>query len=339
MSALAGTTLVMAQDSQAPTTDPEPVAEAPTKEQIEARLHDIGAALAAAAPIAAVDDARTREAAATNLAKVAALIDAADEHVLWGVYDEAKGADVERYSGTRVNSLVLTKAYLSMFGFDQAARVWTSGDHTLFEMPVKFRDRLGASEYPYPLWSTHERWGTYTRTTSLIFVFHGMDLAAVLRRVDTKAPMPPERRWNGQWEWTDLRGRPQPRAAQFEFLLSEENPESERLQTAYKALDEKLRAHRCMNCHSPDSGGGGARLAILRYPNELLGVRESLLELLKAPHTAAVDPHRVHADGIPDEAALTQLTDLAATFAGAAEGALSYEAARRAAAAGRHVGP
>lgn len=315
----------------------EQTVSAPTPEEMDAKLRGIGLALKAAAPKADGADAHARDAAAMSLGRLAWLVDAADEYVVWGVYDADKDVAVERCTSTRVNPLVLAKVYLSMFTFDGACEVRRSGSRLVLEIDATFRDRLNAGEYPYPLWSTPEQWGSYTRTTRLLFVFEGEALIGVVRKLGPATDARARRAWNGVWEWTDLRGRAQPRAAQFASVLSEENPEAARLESAYASMSAKLRSYNCLECHSPDSPHDGRVLTVLRYPNEALAVRESLAAMLKSAPTEA--GHGVRIGGVPDDASREELARLAAEFAAAADGALSYEAARRAAAPPASVGP
>lgn len=318
-------TLVVAQDD----TDP-PVVEL-TPEQVREVLLDIGAQLVAASPKASPDDQVARDKAAGDLGRVSRLIDAGGERVAWGVMTEA-GTPVEE--GVQVHPLALVKPYLSLFAFEGTPQTSTSEGRSLLEVPAAFRDRLRSSEYPEPLWATPEQWGSYTRTKAVVFVFEGDRLISVMRRLGPARDDLPARKGSSRWEWTDIRGRPQPRVAQLEYLLDAENPELVRTRDAWTALNASLRDTGCMTCHAPDSALRRGYVTRFHSPVAALSVSVALPELLQRTDLGKDDPHANRDGGIANDEARAAMLKLAVCFRDASGDALAYEAARRAASDG-----
>jgi len=214
--------------------------------------------------------------------------------------------------------------------FEGTPQITMKDGRTLLEMPVKFRDRLGSSEYPEPYWITAEQWGSYTRTTAMVFVFDGEVLKGVMRKPGEAPSVSPARAWNGRLEWTDLRGRLQPRVAQPEYVFSAENPELSEITTATSNLNAHLRGAGCLECHAPDSPVRSGHVIRLHSPAAMLSVVDTLPALLETRDLPAGDPHANRVGGIADDTIRAELATLARGYEKVAEDALAYEAARRA---------
>ncbi len=284
--------------------------------------------LARASPTADPSDLHARDAAADKLAHFAELQNAIGEQILWGGFDEKLGYDPKAYKLTAFNSYVWAKVYLSTFMFSGPYEVRREGKRTVLEISTKFRAGLDAGDYPYPFWHSSKKWQAYLDARSLLLVFEDDHLVAALRKsVHDPAQPLADKVWDRRWRWEDPQGNLEPRVALYQYLLSPANPHAARLESSYRKLEERFRAHDCLSCHSPDNPARPSKLFMLNYPNQALSGRHELLTVLNDDTMPPLDPNGDRKPGLHDEAARTELLRLAEDFSAAGDAALEYERA------------
>jgi hypothetical protein len=110
----------------------------------------------------------------------------------------------------------------------------------------------------------------------------------------------------------------------YTYLFSPTNPHVSKLDDAYRALEEEMRAHQCQTCHSPDNKDHMNPLELFNYPNQALTARHDLVTELT--ENTMPPPNSM---GIPvsilDITQRDKLKILAETFAKTADEALAYE--------------
>jgi hypothetical protein len=281
-----------------------------------------------ASPPSDPSDLIARDTAADRLAHFVDLQNAIGEQILWGGYEDRLGYDPSVYKLTAFNAFVWAKLYLSTFMFSGPYEVRQEGKRTVLEISVKFRGGLDAGDYPYPFWHSAKKWQAYLDARALLLVFEGDQLVAALRKSVRDPALPlAEKAWDKRWHWEDAQGHPEPRVALYQYLLSPGNPNTARLETSYRKLEQRFRAHECLSCHSPDNPARPSKLFMLNYPNQALSGRHELLKVLNDDTMPPLDPNGDRKPGLHDDGARTELLRLAEDFATAGDAALSYERA------------
>jgi len=250
---------------------------------------------------------------AAELAQICPLADAADEpalnecraglygdsqlrrhlqtFVLWGRQADPNRA-LKETSLTQFAPDVLTGMYLPLFMFNGDYKVqWHEAEGRYqIRLRTAFRNGLAPGQFPYPFWHEAEKWSMYEnanevilwwdaragRVTAAQFTVHGANppIRAVAR---VKPPA-----FDGQWRWTDERGRTQPAVSAFVGLLRRDNPYLSQVDVAYRNFALRLREGQCMDCHVPNNPDKTKKLVLLQTPvhaaAEIKRVLKSVLE-------------------------------------------------------------
>lgn len=281
-----------------------------------------------ACPVTATNDPIARDACADALLDLASLR-ALKDPVLWGGQPAGAGPEDLLYDAhlTEFNPRVWRRMYLSTFMFEphapenRAPEIRQEGDYTIVNVPVRFRNEMNAGEYPYPFWHSQNKWTSYERATSLVFVIDRDGKIPVVVRSETQDPTRPhsDRTFDGMWRWN---GGAEPRVALYAYLFSANNPHVTRLDTAYRALEEGLREHDCTTCHDPSNASGAKHLELLSYPNQALAGRhdmqKQLEQMFMPPATMTTTA------GITDDGMRTDLLAKVREFADAGDAALAF---------------
>jgi len=281
--------------------------------------------LIAACPMSGAGDASARTGCADNLTKLETLRDTMNEPFFWGGQKAGTGYDYGQSQRTDFNPLVFRRMYLSTFMFTGSYTIEKSGDMTILHLPHQFRNELDVGEYPYPFWHAKEKWTSYQQSVELLFFIQNGKILGALRSEtkDTARPMV-DHTFDGNWQWMDPGGEIEPYVTLYTYLFSANNPHVNTLDTAYRALEEEMRAHSCQTCHSPDNAVKMNPLELFNYPNQALSARHDLVtELVEnsmPPQNTLGLPV-----GIMDTAQRDKLKGLAETFAKAADDALAFE--------------
>ena len=284
----------------------------------DAALLGLGAQLAAACPLAPLNDVAARERCADALTDVAILRDNAADPLLWG--GQPAGLPIERVPEqanlTNFSSFVWRRIYLSTLIFEGPAVLERAGRYRVLRVPARFRNGLDAGDYPYPFWHAEKKWTSYEQATHVVFLFDGDWLVAAVRSEQTDPARPhTARTWDGVWTWEQGQ---EPRATLYRALFSPQNPYVAQLDESYRALSDGLRVHTCTGCHSPDNPSMMRHLDILNYPNQSLSGRHRIVGMIERNQMPP-------GGGIKDDDARAALLARARTFAVLGDQALAYE--------------
>lgn len=281
--------------------------------------------LIAACPMSGTADTSARAACADNLTKLDTLRDAMNEPFFWGGQKAGTGYDYGKSQKTDFNPLAWRRMYLSTFMFPGEYSVEKSEDLTILRLGHQFRNELDIGDYPYPFWHAQEKWTSYQKSTELLFFIKNGKILGALRS-ETQDPMRPsvDHTWDGNWQWMNPGGEIEPYVTLYSFLFSPNNPHVSKLDDAYRALEEEMRAHQCQTCHSPDNAGKMNPLELFNYPNQALTARHDLVKELVENSMPPANTLEIPV-GIADMAQRDKLKTMAETFAKAADDALAYE--------------
>jgi len=281
--------------------------------------------LVAACPLAGTGDTSARNTCADNLTKLETLRDSMNEPFFWGSQKAGTGYEYGLSQRTDFNPLVWRRMYLSTYMFSGEYLVEKTDNFTILHLPNQFRNELDVGDYPYPFWHAPEKWTSYQQATELLFFIKNGKILGALRS-ETKDPARPmvDHMWDGKWQWTDPGGEIEPYVTLYTYLFSPNNPHVAKLDTAYRALEEEMRANQCQTCHSPDNASKMNPLELFNYPNQALTARHDLVKELVENSMPPQNTMSIPV-GIADPATRDKLKGLAETFAAAADEALSYE--------------
>lgn len=270
-------------------------------------------------PVSAPNDASARGQCADSLTDLTLLKDRLAEPFLWGAQPPGVPLDqvIEQGSFARYTARVWRRMYLSTFMFDPAgAKVEEAGRYQVLRVPVQFRNMLDEGEYPYPFWHSAKKWRSYEASVELLFFFEGEKIVAAVRSdVQDDSRSHVSRVFDGEWTWDN---GAEPRNALYTALFSTNNPNVERLETAYRALEEGMQVQNCTACHDPANNAMVQRLAVLNYPNLALGGRHEIVAQLEGN----MMPPGI---GVADQVVRLDLIRLAREFESAGDEALTYE--------------
>lgn len=291
----------------------------------EAFADSLAKELIAACPMTGLGDASAREACADNLTKLETLRDAMNEPFFWGSQKPGTGYDYAQSQRTDFNPLVWRRMYLSTYMFTGEYRVEKTADFTVLHVEHRFRNELDLGDYPYPFWHEKGKWDSYQKSVELLLFIKNGKILGGLRSEEQDAALPVvDHTWDGNWHWMDAGGEAEPYVTLYSFLFSAGNPHVSKLDDAYRALEEEMRAHQCQTCHSPDNSMKMNPLELFNYPNQALTARYDLITEL-SDNTMPPPNSMGLPVGIMDTAQRDKLKALAETFAKAADDALSYE--------------
>ncbi len=285
--------------------------------------------LIAASPLADPSDARARDRAAAKLVQCQDFLGSVGERLLWGGCEPVKGYDPKSYSLTEFDPFVWLKLYGSTLMFTGEYEVKADGPLSVLDLKARFRSGLDPGEYPYPFWHSQKKWRAYLDMTSLCLVFAKGKIIAAYRVSNSDASQPQaDRPWDGRWQWTDGSGVQQPRVALFGYLFGPDNPHRAGVDAAYRSLEKAFRANECTSCHAPDNSAKAKSLLLLNYPNQSLFARHALLRILQNNEMPPGDAASHREAGVADDAARTELLQLAQVFVREADAAVAFESGR-----------
>lgn len=294
----------------------------------------IAAGLNDACPPSSTSDEIARNACAAALTDFGLLRDSMASPFLWGGQPEQDGGVEDGWQleshVTRFDPRVWRRLYLSLYSFPKEHTVEQLADgRTLLRLKPKFRNALDMGSYPYPFWHRLSKWESYQLAKELVFTIKDRKILGAQRSfassLDRSTFVPHE--WGGQWEWRSG-GELMPFAALYTYFFSKENPHVVELDSAYRALEGKLREQNCMVCHSPDNGSAMNQLELFSYPNQALSGRHRIVQQVEQNLMPTVDPARGYTQGMTDEAARLELLRLARRFAALGDEAMKWEGER-----------
>ncbi len=237
---------------------------------------------------------------------------------LWGAQKEAGNYNIKDSTTTAFDPLVWRRIYLATFMFKGEPKVEQVNNLIVIHLPTQFRNQFDIGAYPYPFWHSSKKWDSYQQTTELLLFLEQEKLKGGLRSAVVDQQRPKVKHvWDGKWVWTDARGQ-EPFVALYTRLFSPSNPHVAKVDTAYRALEVKLREQTCVFCHKPDNPSKQNPLLILNYPNQALSLRH---ETVRQIEEKLMPPPA----GIFDDQERQKLIELAKAFAQAGDKALAYE--------------
>ena len=242
----------------------------------------IVAALQAACPMAAPSDEDARALCSANLSADKYLSSVMKNPIMWGGQKAGTSYHPEESNMNYFNTFVWRRMYLSLMMFSGEPTIEQTADGlTVVHMPLQFRNDLEIGSYPYPFWHSQNKWNAYQLAREFVMVIQNGKWFGAMRSVDqdtTRAKVP--HTWSGQWQWSDGGTRDAVRLAVLVPVV-EEQPNVARLDAAYRALSDGLRAQSCMQCHAPDNHAAITPLEFFNFPNQALTARDSIIARLQ----------------------------------------------------------
>ncbi len=250
---------------------------------------------------------------AGELAQICPLADAADEPALnecrAGLYGDSQlrrhlqtfvlwGRQADPNRSLKETGLtqfapdVLTGMYLPLFMFNGDYKVQWHEAEGMYQIRLRtaFRNGLAPGQFPYPFWHEAEKWSMYENANEVILWWDSRAGRVKAAQFTVHGANPPIRTvakvkppaFDGQWRWTDERGRTQPAVSAFVGLLRRDNPYLSQVDVAYRNFALRLREGQCMDCHVPNNPDKMKKLVLLQTPvhaaAEIKRVLKSVLE-------------------------------------------------------------
>lgn len=265
----------------------------PAAEQarVDLAAQQVAGELAQACPLADAGDEPALNDCRTALYGDSQLRRHLQSFVLWGRQADPARTLKESHL-TQFAPDVLTGMYLPLFMFNGDYKVQWHEAEGLYQIRLRtaFRNALAPGHFPYPFWHEAEKWSMYEHANELILWWDtraGRVKAAQFTIHGTNPPIRPVARvkppaFDGQWRWTDERGRTQPAVSAFVGLLRRDNPYLAQVDVAYRNFALRLREGQCMDCHVPNNPDRMKKLVLLQTPvhaaAEIKRVLKSVLE-------------------------------------------------------------
>jgi hypothetical protein len=286
----------------------------------------IAETLIAACPMASANDEQARAQCAANLSDNKALAAVMKNPFLWGGQKAGTSYHLEESNMNWFNTFVYRRMYLSLMMFPGDMNIeQTSDGLTVVHLPVMFRNQLDMGSYPYPFWHSQKKWDSYQLAREFIMVIQNGKWIGAMRSADQDASRPEvAHTWSGQWQW-EAGATQMPYVSLYKYLLSDRNPNADRLDSAYRALSDGLRSQSCMMCHSPDNHSGITPLEFFNYPNQALVARNSIIARLQQNDMPPATNDLGLAQGIAADTDRQDLISLAQEFKAAGDAALAFE--------------
>jgi hypothetical protein len=286
----------------------------------------VAAALADACPMAAPSDEAARAQCAAKLSDDKYLASVMKNPILWGGQKAGTSYHPEESNMNWFNTYVWRRMYVSLMMFPGGNTIEQTTDGlTVVHMAVQFRNELEMGSYPYPFWHSASKWTAYQLAREFLIIIQDGKWIGSMRSVDQDATRTQvAHTWSGNWQW-DVGGVQMPYVSLYAYLFSPSNPNTERLDSAYRALSDGLRNQSCMMCHSPDNHSGITPLEFFNYPNQALSARNSIIARLQQNTMPPAANDLGLPTGIGSDADRQELIALAQEFKAAGDAALAYE--------------
>lgn len=204
--------------------------------------------------------------------------------VLWGA-DQA-GVPMRKKRLTALQGWVWQYLYMPEYAFTGR---WSVGRDTVnnvdyIAVEAYFRNALPPGDYPYPFWHSAAKWDGYEKANQLKFY---LDSQGKVFMVGRSAEGSEERRgpyahvappaFDGNWQWNDNTGKPQPHATLFSSRYSAGNPYLPALDETYRTFALGIRDGTCLSCHTPLDKAEVNRLVLMQTPMHAAGSIDGIL--------------------------------------------------------------
>jgi hypothetical protein len=259
------------------------------------------------------------------------------DFVMWGRQRDPK-LSLKETKLTQFAPDVLAGMYLPLFMFNGKHRVEYVEHEGLFQIRLEtaFRNGLPPGQFPYPFWHEAEKWAMYQNANEIVLWWDAKAdriKAAQFTVFGPNAPVTAAHAvaapaFDGQWTWTDDKGKTQPAVTVFDGLFRADNPFIGKLETAYKSLALQLRESQCMQCHVPNNPDGTKRLVLLQSPAHAAA---EIKRVIKSVMEDRMPRNEFGAEEPLDEHAKATLLKEGAAFARVVDAAKDWEAKTQAA--------
>jgi hypothetical protein len=282
--------------------------------------------LTSSCPMASPADEDARALCASHLSDDKFLPSVMQEPFLWGGQTAGTSYHLEESNMNRFNVFVWRRMYLSLMMVPGQMSIEQTADGlTVVHLPYQFRNELEIGSYPYPFWHSKKKWDSYQFSREMVLVFQNGKWIGAMRAADQDTSRPQvAHTWSGQWHW-EKDGDQMPYVSLYTYLLSAQNPNTTRLDNAYRALSDGMRQQSCLMCHSPDNFAASKQLEFFNYPNQALYSRNTIIGHLEKNTMPPLVNALGLAPGIQDETERQELLTLAREFKAAGDDALAFE--------------
>lgn len=250
---------------------PDPVVRA----RVDAVAKAVAAELAAQCPIADPSSSKAFDACRQALFGDSEFRRVLTDFVLWGRQRDPRVL-LKDSKLTQFAPDVLAGMYVPLFMFNGSYKVAYVEAEDVYQIRLQtaFRNRLSPGEFPYPFWHEAEKWAMYEKANEVLLFWDAAKDRVRVAQFTVFGTEPPllatqhfERpAFDGQWQWTDVNGKTQPKVTVFDGLFRADNPYIAKLDTAYKSLALRLRDGQCNQCHVPNNPDGMKKLVLLQSP-------------------------------------------------------------------------
>lgn len=262
----------------------------PVPAAIHQMAKEIATELAEQCPLAAANDNAAYNACRKALYADSALRSNLPAVLLWGRQSKKPNATLRTTNLTQFAPEVWTHLYAPLFMFNGKHTVeWVPEERKfLIRLEAAFRNRLPPGQFPYPFWHEDDKWGTYEKANGFMLWVDPTSRRIQAAQFTDRAPnamlqkvQPVQHAFEGNWLWTDDKGRTQPAVTLFDGLYKPENPYLKALDRQYRELALQMRESQCTNCHVPNNPDKMSRLVLLSTPAHAAGEIERLIKSVK----------------------------------------------------------
>jgi hypothetical protein len=262
----------------------------PVPPAIQQMAKDIAAELAEHCPLAAANDNAAYNACRKALYADSTLRSNLPPVLLWGRQSKKPNATLRTTNLTQFAPEAWTHLYAPLFMFNGKHTVeWVPEERKfLIRLEAAFRNRLPPGQFPYPFWHEDDKWNTYEKANGFMLWVDPTSRRIQAAQFTDRAPnamlhqvQPVQHAFDGNWLWTDEKGRTQPAVTLFDGLYKPENPYLKALDRQYRELALQMRESQCTSCHVPNNPDKMSRLVLLSTPAHAAGEIERLIKSVK----------------------------------------------------------
>ena len=299
---------------------------------IEASVRLLALELKALCPLADPGDQQAFDACRQALFHGSRLRASLGAVLLWGRPHPTAGVSLKDTALTQFAPEVWTGLYAPLFMFDGTWRLDYDEGERLYRarLGALFRNALDPGQYPYPFWHSAKKWNDYQAANTLVlwidspsanivvgqFTNDGQEHSGLRSQPVARPP------FDGQWMWTDAKGKLQPAPALFRGLFSDDNPYLRALEPRYRDLADVRRTGHCNGCHVPNNPERLKRLVLLQTPAHAASEIKRLMRAVRDNDMPLDDSH-LYREIDPDTRAA--LLDYGGTFEATVDAARAWE--------------
>ena len=258
---------------------------------IQQTAREIATELSTHCPLAAAGDTTAYNACRRALFGPSALRAHLPAYLLWGRQSKAPNATLRQTNLTQFAPDVWTNMYAPLFMFNGRHTVeWVPHERMfLVRLEAAFRNRLAPGQFPYPFWHDEAKWATYENANAFMLWIspdNGIIKAAQFTDNAPYALLQPVQpvqhaKHEGNWLWTDDKGKTQPAVTLFDGLYRADNPYMKAMDRQFRDLALQMRESQCTSCHVPNNPEKLSRLVLLSTPAHAAGEIDRLIKAVR----------------------------------------------------------